>query len=173
MIYAWATADEYIHARAVEKRKVERVAEESNKTKQAGVEWGKVEKFLEVDYSLPDYAFYIQESPWTCDSRVTVKTIGTDAHVVKFYEVRSKRSVIVCYIPPGETCEIPVPSGKYEIRYGSGRSWHGSDELFGRTGAFAKADRYFELRSDNSLELTLYPVSNGNLATHTINEEDF
>ena len=42
-----------------------------------------------------------------------------------------------------------------------------------RTGAFAKADRYFELRSDNSLELTLYPVSNGNLATHTINEEDF
>ena len=51
MIYAWATADEYIHARAVEKRKVERVAEESNKTKQAGVEWGEVEKFLEVDYS--------------------------------------------------------------------------------------------------------------------------
>ena len=183
MIYAWSTADEQTHARAVKKRVSERSTwypssgngvQKSQKTYAASdFTWDDVEDEPQILHALPDEAFYIQESPWTCDSSVTIKTIGTEAHVIKFYEVNAGRSVIVCYIPPGQTREVPVPSGKYEIRYGTGRRWYGPDEMFGKSGVFAKANRHFELRSDNSLELTLYPVANGNLGTRSIREEDF
>ena len=194
MIYAWATADEYKHQRAVAKRAASGDASTPKRTTFeddsffADADEEEVQTFSGRDFKfdddsnshshqrgseLPDYGFFIKEPMYKCEARLRIKTSGGVGHVVKLYDLDDQCTTLVYYIPPGATREIDVPTGRYELRYASGTRWFGNLELFGRTGSFAKANEVFVFPRGGGYEITLYAVQNGNLGTRSIDEEDF
>lgn len=81
------------------------------------------------------------------------------------------------YVRGGNSVELLVPLGTYELYYATGSVWYGEENLFGRNTTYQKCDDTFEFTKDssgyNGWTLTLYPVENGNMDTDIINEEDF
>lgn len=172
MIYAWVTADEYRHKRVVERRAAssETSAHTSSRSSGSATTYRYNRK---LGQALPDYGFFIKEPTYKCEASLKIKTSGDGGHVVKLYDLDDQCTGLVYYIPPGATCEIDVPVGRYELRYASGTRWFGNLELFGCTGSYAKANDIFEFPRGGGYEITLYAVRNGNLGTRTISEEDF
>ena len=122
---------------------------------------------------LPQYAYFIQQPRYNCDSSLTVKTARGSAYVIKVVDSYSGEVILSCYLPGGISQEIDIPSGTFEIRYTCGTEWFGDRELFGPTGSYAKAQGTFRFTRDAGYELTLYKVANGNLRTTTLRKEDF
>lgn len=81
------------------------------------------------------------------------------------------------YLDSGSTVEVEVPLGNYTLYYCSGDVWYGEAVLFGADGSYAKTDDIFSFYEDGDYvyynEVTLYPVSNGNLDTEDIEYADF
>ena len=81
------------------------------------------------------------------------------------------------FMHPGTTIEINVPLGVYELRYACGDKWYGYENTFGPNGGYSKSDDKMEFTYSNGvrygMEVTLYPVINGNMKTEDIDYEDF
>ena len=87
------------------------------------------------------------------------------------------RETLTIYIRGGDTVEVDVPLGSYEIRYAAGDTWYGEDELFGPETSYNKADDLFTF-SDTGYQIsgytiTLYQVVNGNLETIPLDKDRF
>lgn len=106
--------------------------------------------------------------------------IRTDAgadYYVKVVNTANDIDTLTIYIRGGETIEVEVPLGNYEIRYASGDNWYGDEELFGADTSFNKADELFDFVETNyqisGYTITLYQVVDGNLETKSINKDQF
>ena len=121
----------------------------------------------------PDYAFWMKEPQYRCNSVLKINTSKGASYVVKVVDPYDDEVILMCYLPAGISKEINVPSGTFEIRYTSGTRWFGSKEMFGPRSSYAKADRTFHFSEGAGYELTLYRVRNGNLHTSSIRKEDF
>jgi peptidoglycan hydrolase-like protein with peptidoglycan-binding domain len=98
-------------------------------------------------------------------------------YLVKLVNARTFAPVLTVFVRGGATVEVDVPLGTYEIRYASGETWYGYDNLFGPNTAYSKAERTFNFAVvGNRVEgftITLYKVAHGNLPTTTIKPTDF
>ena len=121
----------------------------------------------------PNYAFWIKEPRYRCNSILKINTSKDASYVVKIVDPSNGEVIMTFYLPAGISEEIDVPSGTFEIRYTSGTEWFGNDEMFGDKGMYAKADQTFCFSAGSGYELTLYRVRNGNLHTSKIRKEDF
>ncbi len=121
----------------------------------------------------PNYAFWIKEPKYRCDSILKINTSKDASYVVKIVDPYNGEVIMTFYLPAGISQEIDVPSGTFEIRYTSGTEWFGDDKMFGDKGTYAKADQTFRFSDGSGYELTLYRVRNGNLHTSKIRKEDF
>lgn len=122
---------------------------------------------------LPQYAYYIHQPRYICDSFLTVKTSRDAAYVIKVVNPYNGETILTCYLPGGISQELALPSGNFEIRYTCGTEWFGNQEMFGPTASYAKAQRTFQFTKDAGYELTLYKVPHGNLQTTRMRKEDF
>ena len=122
---------------------------------------------------MPIYAHYLELPRRECDSVLKINASQGANYVVKIIDVRNEDVVLTYFLPSGDTQEIEIPSGKFEIRYTSGSEWYGEKLMFGPEASYAKADRVFDFRPGSGYELTLYQVRNGNLRTSKIRKEDF
>ncbi len=109
----------------------------------------------------------------TADSPLKVTTSYGVNYFVKIVNPYTGSTIVDVYIVGGQSVEIDVPSGTYEIRYASGKNWYGHKYLFGPRTSYSKTNRYFTFSKGSGYEITLYKVRNGNLSTSTISAEDF
>jgi len=108
--------------------------------------------------------------------------IATSSGKVAYYYVKlvdydSDQDVMAIYIHAGETADVKVPLGSYEIKYAVGNIWYGDGYLFGPKTEYAKTDRWLDFKRTGYV-VTGYKVElimqvNGNLSTHAISKEEF
>ncbi|WP_446739809.1 hypothetical protein [Psychrobacter sp. A3] len=106
-----------------------------------------------------------------------IRTDSGSDYYVKVVNAANDNDTLAIYIHGGETVEVEVPLGSYEIRYASGNDWYGDKGLFGIETSYNKADELFTF-SDTGYQIsgytiTLYQVANGNLQTKSIDESQF
>ena len=101
---------------------------------------------------------------------------GAD-YYVKVVNAGNNVDTLAIYIRGGETVEVDVPLGNYEIRYASGHNWYGVDDMFGSETSFNKANELFPfVQTDYQISgytITLYQVVDGNLQTISIDKSQF
>lgn len=106
-----------------------------------------------------------------------IRTESGSDYYVKVVNAANDNDTLAIYIHGGETVEVEVPLGNYEIRYASGTNWYGDQELFGSDTAFNKADELFNFVDTgyqiSGYTITLYQVIDGNLQTKTIDKNQF
>lgn len=98
-----------------------------------------------------------------------------------YYYVLSKVGTNTVYMSffgkAGETVDVDVPVGTYDLYYTYGETWYGTAHLFGEKAFYGKCDRTMSFTSDadgySGFELTLYAVQNGNMDTEKIKQSDF
>lgn len=106
-----------------------------------------------------------------------IKTNSGSDYYVKVVNATNNENTLAIYIHGGETVEVEVPLGSYEIKYASGENWYGDKELFGIETSYNKADELFTF-SDTGYQISgytiiLYQVANGNLQTKSISKDQF
>ena len=106
-----------------------------------------------------------------------IKSQGGSDYYVKVVDAATDRDTLTIYIRCGDTVEVDVPLGSYEIRYAAGDTWYGEDELFGPETSYNKADELFTF-SDTGYQIsgytiTLYQVVDGNLETIPLDKDRF
>ncbi len=114
-----------------------------------------------------------------------IKAAQGSHYFVKLVDADTGIPVVAVFVRGGDTVEINVPLGQYEIRYaGGGSNWygHGGDGtgragLFGKETVCSRCDKLFWFRIENGRStgytITLYRVVSGNLSTSQIKREDF
>jgi len=94
-------------------------------------------------------------------------------YFVKIVDAYTDRELGRFFIRSGETLDIEVPLGSYEIRYASGKTWYGVEYLFGPDTTYSKADSVFHF-TYNGYQYSGYTVElimqqHGNLSTSRLN----
>lgn len=84
---------------------------------------------------------------------------------------------IAVYVEAGRTVKIDVPIGVYKLFYATGTDFYDTDILFGDDTRCYSSDDLFSFYADDEYYrghiVTLYAVSNGNLDTDPIPEDQF
>lgn len=101
---------------------------------------------------------------------LTIKTASGGNHFfIKIISTQTNQEIGVYFIRSGETLEILVPLGSYEIKYASGQQWYGPTSLFGPDTIYNKADSifnfYFDGNQYSGYTVELITQRNGNLRT--------
>ena len=107
-------------------------------------------------------------------SNLEINTPSSDNiyYYVKICDSETSQLIQKVYIHSGNPAKLYVPPGTYEIKWTSGETWYGEFLCF-NTSSAQKADELFTFDDSHIWTLTLYPVSNGNLSTETIDIDDF
>ena len=131
----------------------------------------------------PEFSQPVQPLPQTGDNTasfsngvapLTIKTSssGANHYFVKIARVGSGLELGSYFIRSGETLNIQVPVGVYELRYAAGRQWYGTYYLFGPNTTYSKADSIFTFSFDGNqysgYTVELITQRNGNLRTSKI-----
>lgn len=104
-------------------------------------------------------------------------TTGSEHHYLKLINLKTNKTALTIFVKAGQTVEIKVPLGNYEIKYATGTKWYGENLLFGPDTQYAKADDTFAFTEDAEgvygFTLELYQQTNGNLSETILSAEDF
>lgn len=127
-----------------------------------------------MEYPANGYIFYGWAEENACP--LTIETQGDQAYFIKL-ESLAGEDVFAFFVQPGQTVDTMAPLGSYVMKYASGVSWYGADDLFGADTAYTRADGIFDFTysdgSYNGWTITLYTVADGNLTTDSISAGDF
>ena len=100
---------------------------------------------------------------------LTIRTSGDSNYYLVFRDSRTNRKAASIYMKKGETFRGGMPIGSYDLFYTAGGTWYGKDLFFGPGSAVTKADSTLKFSRTagglSGVELTLYPVVDGNLST--------
>lgn len=107
------------------------------------------------------------------NSPLSIKTGFGSNYYIKLVSVSSGQVAGEYFIRGGQTLELEVPSGSYEIRYASGENWYGKDHLFGPNTSYNKADQIFNFFNGSGYSIELIRQVNGNLGTRGLNASQF
>jgi hypothetical protein len=98
-------------------------------------------------------------------------------YYAKLVDYRTGREVIAIFVDGGDSVEVEVPLGTFELRYASGRVWYGREFLFGPDTQYAKGETPLSFSIVGNYasgnQVTLYKVANGNFETSPITAAEF
>lgn len=101
--------------------------------------------------------------------KIKTSTVGGNHYFVKIVNLEDKRSIGSYFIRSGESIDIKVPLGTYEIKYATGTNWYGLNYLFGPDTYYSKADSTFNFTFDgyqySGYTIELIMQADGNLST--------
>jgi hypothetical protein len=111
----------------------------------------------------------------------TINTKGENGYFARLVNTATDEAFVEMFIRGGESIEVKVPLGEYELRYITGKNWVGHTEpnfkMFGKDTVFMKADTVLDFYENEKgytgHSVLLYLVPNGNLSTSQINPDDF
>jgi len=103
---------------------------------------------------------------------IKTSSAGGYHYFLKIVNVANRQELGSYFIRSGETLDIDVPIGTYEIRYATGKTWYGPSYLFGPETSYNKADSVFTFSFNghqyNGYTVELIMQQNGNLRTSGI-----
>ncbi|MFZ0425463.1 MAG: hypothetical protein WAL80_21500 [Xanthobacteraceae bacterium] len=105
-------------------------------------------------------------------AELTIKTALGSNYFIKLEDL-SGRAARAYFLHGGSTQTFPVPLGTFALKYATGQSWCGEDELFGENTATNKADDTFTFEGDTHWSVELILQRNGNLGTRSIPRSQF
>ena len=128
--------------------------------------------------NLPVTGLYRDYSNTVRIAPLTIRTSnGGQNYFVKLVDYLSEETSMTYFIRSGQSINIDVPIGEYEIRYATGKVWYGESILFGNQTQYSKADRVFSFSrttdgvSGYTIELISQP--SGNLRTARISPSEW
>jgi hypothetical protein len=104
---------------------------------------------------------------------LTLKTASGANYFVKMSDAVTGRALLTFFLYGGSTFETQVPRGTFVLKYATGGTWCGDNELFGASTELSKADRIFEFNEDHEYTIELILQRNGNLPTWRISRDAF
>ncbi|HQN10374.1 MAG TPA: J domain-containing protein [Thermoanaerobaculia bacterium] len=119
------------------------------------------------------------DEPWKedWDAPLQIKAAQGSHFFVKLVDVNRPDVAITLFVRGGQTLDVEVPLGTFEIRYASGTTWYGDEYLFGPETTYSKADKLFTFEivgnQVRGFTITLYKVAHGNLSTSKIRASEF
>ena len=129
------------------------------------------------EYALPMNGICTLEVRSYPMSSLEVHASASDNYYIKLEDTTTKRTVLTFFLRAGSTVEVEVPLGNYVFKYASGTKWYGFKHLFGPSTSYNIADTNlnFNLEGNQIVghTITLYKVTDGNLKTKSISEEEF
>ena len=118
----------------------------------------------------------IMKCPENAVAPFLIKSDGDKNYYVMLADPVSGQQKLGVFVRGGDTVEINVPLGTYEMIFNSGKDWFGKDELFGEFMACEKADTLAVFKETpeayKGCSITLYSVEDGNLSTKKIPATD-
>lgn len=102
---------------------------------------------------------------------------GADSFYIKLTDAMTDVLVMTFFVQGGQSFEAVVPVGTYRVKYATGSTWYGVDEVFGRDTRYSEAVKTFEFSvkdnqsSGNTIELARQGGSNP--PTKTISAHQF
>jgi hypothetical protein len=114
-------------------------------------------------------------------AQFTVRTSAGSSYFVKLEEAVTRRPVMTFFINGGSKITERVPLGRFVVKYATGQSWCGDNDLFGddTTTNTADDDLLFERHytgdgySTSGWTIELIQQRGGNLRTHRIPKNEF
>lgn len=107
----------------------------------------------------------------------TIDTRGEKNFYVKMKDHDTGEEAFCVFVRGGETAEVDVPLGVYDLYYATGEDWYGTDLLFWNDTSYYKAEEIFEFYDDgeyvNGWTVELYLQNNGNMETSPIDPDEF
>jgi len=104
---------------------------------------------------------------------LTVKTSTGTNYYIKLQNAQTHREIASFFIRSGETLNVNVPVGRYEMKYATWPTWYGPKYLFGSQTAYSKAKAVFDFSFDgyrySGYTVELIQQAGGNLSTGHIN----
>lgn len=97
---------------------------------------------------------------------------GPMYYYLKICTPGTSQAVQAVYIHSGNTANLYVPPGTYEIKWVSGSKWYG-EELYFNNHSAQKADETFTFDDSHIWTVTLYTVADGNLGVESIYMDEF
>ncbi len=101
----------------------------------------------------------------------------TKSYYIKLINIKTDNTAMTMFIRKGESLDILVPLGSYELRYACGENWYGEEYLFGKNTEYYKTDDTFDFTEDkegyNGWTVDLTGQIDGNLETPEIDDDDF
>lgn len=150
--------------------------------KKASLVTGGKQRFVPLEEVLP--AVSIEQGvqgKFTKDKAIAplqiITPLSEENYFIKIVDAFSSKVVMTLFVYGGQKFETKVPLGSYRIRYASGVTWYGEDNLFGAQTTFSEADDVFVFSVSESkisgYTIQLIPQLNGNLSTKSINRNQF
>ena len=134
--------------------------------------------FNEPALSLPVNGSVVKYHSLEAIAPLEIKTrSGSGNYYVKLVTAYTNKMVLTVFVREGCSVEIDVPLGSYQLKYAVGKTWYGTEHLFGPNTACSIADDIFYFRTEG-LHVTGYSVElylqvNGNLETERIPVSEF
>lgn len=98
---------------------------------------------------------------------------GYDSHYFKIYDASNGELALRVYVREGDSITVYLPAGSYRIRYGTGKTWYGSEHLFGPEGQYVRFEQVIKMQKNNRYTLTLYQNSDANMEANPIAYDSF
>jgi len=106
-----------------------------------------------------------------------IETQGSTTHYyIRLVRAGHSTPTVELFIRGGETIDIKVPLGTYELKYAAGADWYGTKDHFGPDTSYATAGEVEFDRTATAYRgrrLSLYRRPGGNLHTQSISKGDF
>ena len=102
-----------------------------------------------------------------------VNTRGSDHHLIKLTRPGSTEAVMYLFIRAGQSAQMRVLLGNFEIKWAAGTEWYGYEKEFGESTHYQKDPDLYRFEKNDKWTLTLYPVSSGNMSSKTISADEF
>jgi hypothetical protein len=98
-------------------------------------------------------------------------------YLVKLVDLKTRQLILTVFIRGGDSIEIKVPLGLYALRYASGSTWYGYDELFGTDTSYYQLEQPFDFTENNNqisgYVVVLYEHFQGNMKAAPIESKAF
>lgn len=98
-------------------------------------------------------------------------------HFIKIVPAFAENTVKTIFIRSGSTINTKMPLGSYKIKYATGKTWYGTEHLFGPETIYSKANKTFtfseEVNGYSGYTIELILQQFGNLRTQRIPKSDW
>jgi hypothetical protein len=121
----------------------------------------------------PDTGVLFSGSDSSAFAPLRVNAAEGDPTYVKVYSTGGEL-VKTVFIKSSDSITFYLPKGSYILKYATGSSWYGEEEMFGENGIYQKAETTLEMTTEgNGYEITLQKVANGNLDSSSESKSGF
>ena len=135
--------------------------------------------FNELPMSLPvngdKVSFHNKEEVAPLQIKTPVSSV--EHYFIKVVDVLEENTVKTIFIRSGNTIDTKMPLGSYTIKYATGKTWYGTEHLFGPKTTYSKANKTFTFTREGNrysgytIELILQP--HGNLRTQRMPKSEW